>query len=201
MAGVYRETSDEMDGYNYLGCQRPLPAFYWDERLTEMNCLRHAVRAVREDGYTHHIVRLMVLGNFALLAGVKPSAINSWFLEAYEDAHEWVVAPNVICMSQFADGGGVASKPYAASAGYIDRMSDYCGQCAYSPAGKTSGDACPFNYLYWAFVDRNRDRLASNYRAALAVRTLDRMDGGLLERYRERAASFLDQLQYSEYGR
>ena len=153
---------------NFLEHNNPLPAFYWSGD-TPMHCLSHVVSQVLESGYSHHIERLMVLGNFAILAGVNPSALNEWFWCCYLDAYDWVVTPNVIGMSQFADGGWVATKPYIASGAYISRMSNYCKDCAFDPKDATSESACPFTTLYWAFlIEREADaplsaRMVQNY--------------------------------------
>ncbi|MCX6368076.1 MAG: cryptochrome/photolyase family protein [Armatimonadetes bacterium] len=153
---------------NALGQNNPLPEFYWSGD-TPMHCLSHVVRQVLESGYSHHIERLMILGNFALLAGVSPSALNEWFWCCYLDAYDWVVTPNVIGMSQFADGGWVATKPYISSGAYISRMSNYCKECVFDPKDATSESACPFTTLYWAFlIERETDaplsgRMAQNY--------------------------------------
>jgi len=141
-----------------------------------MACMSAAIGQTRAEAYAHHIQRLMVTGNFALLAGVDPGAVHRWYLEVYADAYEWVEAPNVIGMSQFADGGVVGSKPYVSSGAYIDRMSDYCGGCAYSVRQKTGPQACPFNLLYWHFLNRHRDRFAANPRMVQMYRTWERMD-------------------------
>lgn len=143
-----------------------------------MACMRAAVGQTRDLAYAHHIQRLMVTGNFALLAGIDPAQVHEWYLSVYIDAFEWVEAPNTIGMSQFADGGIVASKPYVSSGSYIDRMSDYCGDCAYKVGDKTGEDACPFNVLYWHFLNRHRDRFQGNGRMGMMYRTWDKMDAG-----------------------
>ncbi len=163
-----------MPGYaqrNALQATRRLPAFYWSGE-TPMRCLREAVRDTARYAYSHHIQRLMVTGNFALLAGVAPREIERWYLAVYADAFEWVEMPNTLGMAVFADGGQMASKPYAASGAYIHRMSDFCSGCAYDVKQKTGRNACPFNYLYWAFLIRQRERLAHNPRLAMPYRTL-----------------------------
>lgn len=159
---------------NALGHHAALPAAYWGGQ-TRMACLSQVVAQTRDMGYAHHIQRLMVTGNFALLAGVDPGRVHDWYLSVYVDAFEWVEAPNTLGMSQFADGGVVASKPYVSSGAYIDRMSDYCTGCAYKVADKTGDRACPFNLLYWHFLMRHRDRFAANPRMAQMYRTWDRM--------------------------
>jgi deoxyribodipyrimidine photolyase-related protein len=159
---------------NALDAQRPLPDFWWTGD-TDMRCIAQTVRATRDNAYAHHIQRLMVMGNFALIAGISPQAVAEWFLAVYADAYEWVELPNVAGMALHADGGRLASKPYAASGAYIDRMSDYCGACRYKVKVKTGPEACPFNALYWHFIDRNADRLARNPRMANPYATWRRM--------------------------
>ena len=179
---------------NALEAHRPLPSFYWTAK-TDMACVRACVTQTREEAYAHHIQRLMVTGNFALLAGVDPHALHEWYLAVYADAYEWVELPNTIGMSQFADGGLLASKPYVASGAYIDRMSDYCGSCRYSVKAKEGPDACPFNLLFWDFVARHKDRLARNPRMAQMVRTWDKFDAAKQETLRREAGTFLDALR------
>jgi deoxyribodipyrimidine photolyase-related protein len=169
--GVYWTLMPQYETRNALQASRPLPAFYWTGE-TPMRCLRQAVGDTSRYAYSHHIQRLMVTGNFALLAGVAPREIERWYLAVYADAFEWVEMPNTLGMAVFADDGQMASKPYAASGAYINRMSDFCSGCAYDVKQKTGEGACPFNYLYWAFLIRNRDRLASNPRLAMPYRTL-----------------------------
>ncbi len=173
--GVYWTRMPGYAATNHLGAKRKLPWFYWSGE-TEMNCLRDCVRSTRENAYAHHIQRLMVLGNFALLAGIDPAEVEEWFLVVYADAYEWVELPNVHGMALFADGGVFGSKPYAASGAYIDRMSNYCGGCAYDPKLKAGPKACPFNYLYWNFLAENEAKLARNPRMAMPYRTLGAMD-------------------------
>ena len=160
---------------NALGHDRALPPVYWGGP-TRMACMQAAVGQTRDLAYAHHIQRLMVSGNFALLAGVDPAEVHEWYLSVYADALEWVEAPNTIGMSQFADGGLVASKPYVSSGAYIDRMSDYCGACAYRVKDRSGPGACPFNLLYWHFLNRHRARFEGNPRMAQMYRTWDRMD-------------------------
>ena len=163
-----------MPGYanaNALEATRPLPDFYWTGN-TDMRCIAQAVTTTRDHAYSHHIQRLMVTGNFALLAGVAPREIERWYLAVYADALEWVEMPNTLGMATFADGGRMASKPYAASGAYIDRMSDFCRDCAFDVKQKTGLKACPFNVLYWAFLIRNRGVLEKNPRLAMPYRTL-----------------------------
>jgi deoxyribodipyrimidine photolyase-related protein len=166
-----------MPGYldrNALAADQPLPHLYWTGD-TEMNCMRHAVGQTLEYGYAHHIQRLMVTGLFSLLLGVDPKRIHEWYLAVYADAVEWVEVPNVIGMSQFADGGVMASKPYIASGKYVQRMSNYCSGCRYDPAKSTGDDACPFTTLYWDFLMRHEKRLATNPRTVMQVKNLARL--------------------------
>ena len=185
-----------MPGYtklNALGAERKLPALYWTGE-TRMACMRAAIGQTLDEAYAHHIQRLMITGNFALLAGIDPFEVHEWYLGVYADAYEWVEAPNVIGMSQFADGGKLGSKPYAASGAYINRMSDYCKGCAYDVKLKSGAKACPFNYLYWDFLARNREKLARNPRMAQMYMTLDRLAPEARAAGRASAAAFLARL-------
>ncbi len=193
MRGVYWL---KMPGYteeNFFAAQRPLPEFYWTGK-TDMACMAAAIGQTRDEAYAHHIQRLMVTGNFAMLSGVDPQEVHEWYLAVYADAYEWVEAPNVIGMSQFADGGLVGSKPYAASGNYINKMSDYCRGCRYDVKQKTGLDACPFNPLYWDFLIRNEDRLRGNPRLAQVYRTWQRMSDDKKSAYLGSAAAILDRL-------
>lgn len=186
----------KMPGYaatNALSAARPLPAFFWTGR-TSMNCIAQTVSDTRRNAYAHHIQRLMVTGNFALLAGIRPAEIEEWYLAVYADAFEWVELPNVHGMVMFADGGLLASKPYAASGAYIDRMSDYCAGCRHDPAIKTGPKGCPFNVLYWSFLIENRDALVRNPRMAMPYRTLDRMPPERRDLIAREAREFLDSM-------
>ncbi|MDE3010461.1 MAG: cryptochrome/photolyase family protein [Pseudomonadota bacterium] len=183
----------KMPGYersNFFGHSRPLPDFYWTAD-TDMACVKAAVTQTRELAYAHHIQRLMVTGNFALLAGIDPHALHEWYLSVYADAFEWVELPNTVGMSQFADGGLLASKPYAASGAYIKRMSNYCGACRFDVRQRTGPQACPFNALYWDFIARNRDTIGSNPRMAQMVRTYDKFAPAEQARISASAADFL----------
>ncbi len=182
-----------MPGYtseNHLGATRPLPAFYWTGE-TDMACMAAAIGQTRDEAYAHHIQRLMVTGNFAMLAGVDPREVHEWYLAVYADAYEWVEAPNVIGMSQFADGGLLGSKPYAASGNYINKMSDHCAACRYSVKQKTGPDACPFNPLYWDFMARNEEKLRGNPRLGQVYRTWDRLSPEKQDAYRSSARAVL----------
>ncbi len=174
LRGIWLMAGPGYTARNALGHDRALPPVYWGGE-TKMACMAAAVGQTRDMAYAHHIQRLMVTGNFALLAGIDPAEVHDWYLSVYADALEWVEAPNVIGMSQFADGGMVGSKPYVSSGAYIDRMSDYCGGCAYRVKDRTGPSACPFNLLYWHFLARHRDRFETNPRMAQMYRTWDRM--------------------------
>ncbi|URW75207.1 cryptochrome/photolyase family protein [Sphingomonas donggukensis] len=192
----------EMPGFadaNALRAMRPLPEFYWTAE-TDMRCLHIAVKDTRTHAYAHHIQRLMVLGNFAMLAGVDPKAIDDWFLIVYADAYQWVELPNVLGMSQHADGGRLASKPYAGGGAYINRMSDYCGRCRYDVKAKTGPDACPFNYLYWDFLARHARRFEHHPRMANMYRTWARMDDAHKRDVRASAKAFLESLKPAAEG-
>ena len=156
-----------------------------------MNCIAQSVGQTIKHAYAHHIQRLMVTGNFAMLAGIDPKHIHEWYLAVYVDAFEWVEAPNTLGMSQFADGGLLGSKPYAAGGNYINKMSNYCGQCRYKVSLKSGQGACPFNYLYWDFVDRNRQALGQNPRMVQMYQTWDRMNDQQKDASRQSAARFL----------
>jgi deoxyribodipyrimidine photolyase-related protein len=172
--GIYWLKMPDYAAMNALDAHEPLPDFYWTGN-TDMQCLRAAIGQTLEYGYAHHIQRLMVTGLYALLLGVEPRRIHEWYLAVYVDAVEWVELPNTIGMSQFADGGIMASKPYAATGKYIDRMSNYCSGCRYNPAESTGADACPFTTLYWDFLLRHESLLRGNPRMGMQVRNLDRL--------------------------
>jgi len=170
--GIYGLKMPEYGRRNHLDADRALPWFYWTGE-TDMACVADTVRSARDHAYAHHIQRLMVTGNLAMLLGVHPDAVDDWYMVVFADAYEWVEMPNTRGMATFADGGIVGSKPYAASGAYIDRMSDYCGPCRYDVKAKSGEGACPFNRLYWGFLERNRGRLRDNVRLAMPYRTLD----------------------------
>ncbi|WP_297767397.1 cryptochrome/photolyase family protein [uncultured Roseovarius sp.] len=193
MRGIYFREGPGYTARNTLGQTRDLPWFYWSGE-TRMNCVAQAVDQTKEEAYAHHIQRLMVTGNFALLAGIDPGQVHEWYLAVYADAFEWVEAPNVIGMSQFADGGIIASKPYISSGNYIAKMSDYCASCGYSVKQKTGEGACPFNLLYWDFLIRHRDRFGRNPRMGPVYRTWDKMDETRRAAVLEGAAQVLDDL-------
>ena len=191
--GVYWHAMPDYAATNALGAGRDLPWFYWSGE-TEMNCLAQTIADTRTNAYAHHIQRLMITGNFALLAGIAPAQVEAWYLAVYADAFEWVELPNTHGMALFADGGVLASKPYAASGAYIDRMSDYCAGCRYDPKIKVGPGACPFNPLYWHFLIENRATLAANPRMAMPYRTLATMAPERVAQITAEAAAFLDGL-------
>ncbi len=158
---------------NFFDAKRPLPNAYWGAN-TDMNCIRQVVKQTQEQAYSHHIQRLMITGNFAMLLGVSPQALHEWYLAVYADAYEWVEMPNTIGMAIFADGGVVGTKPYAASGAYINKMSDFCSNCHYKVNQKTGEQACPFNYLYWSFLYKHRNLLCNNRRLLFAYKNLSR---------------------------
>ena len=191
--GIYFREGPDYARRNGLNHQRKLPDFFWGAE-TRMRCVSKAVAQTGAQAYAHHIQRLMVTGNFALLAGLNPAEVSEWYLTVYADAFEWVEAPNVVGMSQFADGGVIASKPYVSSGAYINRMSDYCKGCHYSVSVKTGEGACPFNLLYWQFLDRHRDRFSNNPRMGNMYRTWDRMDADKRETVLAEAGAFLERM-------
>jgi deoxyribodipyrimidine photolyase-related protein len=182
---------------NYLDASRSLPELYWSGK-TKMNCMSQCVQDTKKYAYAHHIQRLMVLGNFCLLAGIDPEFVNEWYLIVYADAYEWVELPNVSGMILFTDGGMLASKPYAASGAYINKMSNYCQNCEYSVKEKTGEQACPFNYLYWDFLIRHREQLSGNPRMAMIYNTLKKMDDTKVRHIEEDASLFFERLGRNE---
>lgn len=176
---------------NFWRAQRPLPGWFWTGE-TEMACLRRAIQRAISQGYTHHIERLMLLSNFALLAGLQPRQVNDWFLAAFIDAYEWVMPPNVLGMGLYADGGQTATKPYIASANYIRKMGDHCQGCRFDPRQRTGPQACPFNFLYWNFVMAHEETLRANPRASQSTLGLKRFSPAQREAVKEQAQRFLD---------
>lgn len=189
--GIYWLRMPDYAQGNALGAERPLPDFYWTGR-TSMRCVSQVVGQIQRHAYAHHIQRLMVMGNLALLAGFAPAEVEAWYLAVFVDAFEWVELPNTHGMALFADGGLLASKPYAASGAYINRMSDYCGRCVHDPKARTGPTACPFTVLYWHFLMTQRDRLASNPRMAMAFRNLDAMPAAERAAIGRQASAVLD---------
>jgi len=191
--GIYWLHMPEYASKNALQARRKLPEFFWTAE-TQMNCLRQCITETKNNAYAHHIQRLMVLGNFLLLAGIDPKEVNEWYLIVYADAYEWVEMPNVTGMILYADDGVFASKPYAASGSYINKMSDYCKNCTYKVSKKNGPEACPFNYLYWDFMIRNKDRLKGNPRLNMPYKSLERMSEEKVEAVKEDARRFLKSL-------
>ncbi|MEN0087966.1 MAG: cryptochrome/photolyase family protein [Pseudomonadota bacterium] len=191
--GIYWLKMPDYKDTNELSATRPLPDFYWTGE-TQMNCLRQAITETKENAYAHHIQRLMVTGNFALIAGLSPAEVEEWYLIVYADAYEWVELPNVHGMILYADGGYLASKPYASSGAYINKMSNYCGNCSYSVTKKNGPKACPFNYLYWNFLIENEDALRGNHRMGMMYGTLGRMKPGKIDAIKEDSRRFLESL-------
>lgn len=191
--GVYWSQMPAYQKTNYFNTDRPLPDFYWTAE-TKMNCLRQTIEATIHNAYAHHIQRLMITGNFALLTGLSPAEVEAWYLSVYADAFEWVELPNTHGMALHADGGLVGSKPYAASGAYINRMSDYCKGCAYDPKIKLGEDACPFNYLYWHFLIVNKKLLKFNRRMVMPYRTLANMTPESRKQITQQAQEFLSYL-------
>jgi deoxyribodipyrimidine photolyase-related protein len=189
--GVYWARMPDYAQTNVLEADRPLPWFYWSGE-TDMACVRDVVTMTRRHAYAHHIQRLMVTGVLGLLWGVRPAELEEWYLVVYADAYDWVELPNVHGMALYADGGVLASKPYAAGGAYINRMSNYCRGCRFDPAKRTGEDACPFTTLYWDFLMRQEKRLSGNMRLAMPYRTLARFDDDEREAIRRRADAVRD---------
>jgi deoxyribodipyrimidine photolyase-related protein len=194
--GIYWLKMPGYDRLNFLDARRSLPDFYWGAE-TDMACVRACIAQTKEEAYAHHIQRLMVTGNFALLAGIDPYETHQWYLAVYADAYEWVELPNTLGMSLFGDGGLLGSKPYAASGNYINAMSDYCGTCAYDVKSRVGPKACPFNYLYWDFLMRNRGKLGRNQRLKQMYRAIDAMSDAKKAEIGGSAARFLSALKSS----
>lgn len=192
--GIYWHYMPEYAEKNHFDAKRPLPDFYWGAD-TKMRCIKEVVRMTKEEAYSHHIQRLMVTGNFALLAGLSPKEVCEWYLAVYADAFEWVELPNTLGMALFGDGGAFASKPYCASGKYINRMSNFCKNCEYQPEKTTEDNACPFNSLYWHFLSHNRTLLKSNPRLNLTYSNWDRMKDDRKNAILDKAKNFLDQLK------
>jgi len=195
---IYWLKMPEYGRLNELEADLPMPAFMWTAE-TEMNCIRQCVGQLIDHAYAHHIQRLMVMGLFALLLGVEPYEVHKWHLSMYVDAIDWVSLPNVLGMSQYADGGILASKPYSASGAYINRMSNYCGNCRFRPNEKLGDTACPFTTLYWDFLSRNRNKLKGNARMRMQYVNLDRIDSSDRQKIRTRAAEIKKQVIQKTY--
>lgn len=195
--GIYWLKMPNYKDENYLEAKKPLPDFFWTAN-TDMNCLRSCINDTKKNAYSNHIQRLMVLGNYCLLTGIDPEFVNEWYLVVYADAYEWVELPNVTGMILFADGGLLASKPYAASGAYINKMSDYCKNCKYNVKQKNGEDACPFNYLYWDFLIRNHDMLKSNQRMSLMLSKIKTMKQEKIDSIKNDTEVFFQKLDKGE---
>jgi deoxyribodipyrimidine photolyase-related protein len=188
--GLYHWFGADYAGLNHFGAEAPLPL--WLEQLgrSGMHCMDTVLEEIRESGYAHHIQRLMVLANYGLLAGLNPQALTTWFHRMFIDGFDWVMQTNVLGMGLFADGGRLASKPYAASGNYIRRMSTYCQGCRFDPKQRSGAQACPFNSLYWDFLARHEAELRRNPRMALVLKQLERLDPADLAAIRATAAQY-----------
>jgi deoxyribodipyrimidine photolyase-related protein len=191
--GIYWHLMPDYADQNALAADLPMPGFLWTGK-TEMNCVREAVGHTVDNAYAHHIERLMVLGQLCLLLGIRPYEVHRWHISMFWDAIDWVSLPNTLGMSQYGDGGRIATKPYVASGAYINRMSDYCRHCRYNPQTAVGDDACPFTTLYWDFLDRHRARFATNPRMKFHYLNLARKDAGELAMIRARAAALKREL-------
>jgi deoxyribodipyrimidine photolyase-related protein len=194
MRGIYWATMPDFATRNFFNHQRELPSWFWTGD-TKMNCLKYAIRQSLNLGYAHHIQRLMITGNFALLAGINPDETDRWYLGIYIDAFEWVEITNTRGMSQYADGGVVGSKPYCSSGAYISKMSNYCHSCSYRVKEKTGTNACPFNSLYWHFHVRNRNVLERNPRIGMVYHTWDKMQPGQQRLLLDQAEHYLNTIE------
>lgn len=191
MRGMYWATMPEYKTLNHLDNTNALPNFYWTGQ-TKMNCLKQAITNSLDNGYAHHIQRLMITGNYALLTQIHPDAIDDWYLGIYVDAIEWVQLPNTRGMSQFADGGKIATKPYISSGSYISKMSNYCDNCYYNKKDKIGDKACPFNSLYWNFLDDKREHLSGNFRMKMMYSLLNKMDAEDVHNIKKRAQDIIE---------
>ena len=191
MRGMYWAFMPEYKAKNELDNHNKLPKFFWTGN-TKMNCLKHAINNSLDNGYAHHIQRLMITGNYALLTQTNPDEVDEWYLGVYVDAIEWVQITNTRGMSQFADGGKIATKPYVSSGSYINKMSNYCSDCHYNKSKKIGDDACPFNSLYWNFLDEKREQLGNNFRMGMMYSLLDKMNKQDLQNIKEKAQHIIE---------
>ena len=191
MRGMYWALMPDYKALNHLENTNSLPDFFWTGN-TNMNCLKQSINNSLDNAYAHHIQRLMITGNYALLTQIHPDEVDDWYLGVYADAIEWVQLTNTRGMSQFADGGKIATKPYVSSGSYIDKMSNYCEDCKYNKKEKITEDACPFNSLYWNFLDDKRDQLQSNHRMGMMYSLLNKMPNDQLVAIKERAKSIIE---------
>ena len=190
MRGMYWMQMPDFAKANYLENHNKLPDFYWTGN-TKMNCLKCSINNSLDNAYAHHIQRLMITGNYALLTMTEPSEVDTWYLGVYIDAIEWVEITNTRGMSQWADGGKIATKPYVSSGSYINKMSNYCKGCHYKVSKKTGEDACPFNSLYWNFIDEKQDYFRNNQRMSMMLSLLQKMDKDVLEAHKKRALDII----------
>jgi len=191
--GIYWAKMPEYSRLNYFNYDTDLPKWFWTG-TTKMNCLASSITQSLAHSYAHHIQRLMVIGNFSLLAGIDPGKVHNWYLGIYIDAFEWVELPNTIGMSQYADGGLLASKPYVSSAAYINKMSNYCSSCSYNFKERIGEKACPFNALYWNFFERHKEKLSKNPRLGIVNSQLNKMNDDDKEAIKKQAKNYLDNL-------
>lgn len=194
MRGIYWERMPEFGDENFFDHTKKLPDWFWNGE-TKMKCMEHSIKQSLKYAYAHHIQRLMIVGNFSLLAGVHPDELDLWFLGIYIDAFEWVEITNTRGMSQYADGGWIATKPYVSSANYINKMGDYCQNCSYNYKTKTDSDSCPFNALYWDFFDRHRNKLSKNFRLGMVYRTYEKIKDSQKVQLKDRAQFILQNLE------
>lgn len=192
--GIYWLHMPQYAEMNYFNAKEPLPWFYWSAE-TKMNCVSESVRHTRDHAYSHHIQRLMVTGNFALLAGLDVKQVQEWYLAVYSDAYEWVEMPNTLGMSLFGDGGIMGSKPYAASGKYIRKMSNFCDHCPYDVSQTTESNACPFNALYWDFMARNQDKLKQNHRLPYVYATWEKFGSQKQKAIHTKAAEIIGHMR------
>ena len=190
MYGIYHYVDEDYFQSNWFEHQLSLPKFFWDSSKIDMNCLHQVLKQTEDTAYAHHIQRLMILSNYALVAGISPQELEDWFHSAYIDAYDWVMQTNVLGMGQFADGGILASKPYASSANYINKMSDYCKNCKYDHKSRNTEDSCPFNYLYWNFLYRHKDKLRDQGRMNLVLSHLKKISSEELEKIQSLATQW-----------
>ncbi|MEL6604850.1 MAG: cryptochrome/photolyase family protein [Cyanobacteria bacterium J06614_10] len=192
MRGIYNHVDEDYPSRNYFEHTHSLPDFFWTGD-TPLNCLHQTIDTLRRTGYAHHIQRLMILANFSLISGLSPQAVEDWFHAAFIDAYDWVMQTNVIGMGLFADGGVLATKPYASSANYVNKMSDYCKGCKYDKKARIGENACPFNFFYWDFLDRHREKLSGQGRMNFILKNLDKMSDEELNEIRQKAKDWHQQ--------
>ena len=192
--GIYWMHMPQYGEMNHFNAKEPFADFYWTAN-TKMFCIAEAVKHTRDHAYSHHIQRLMVTGNFALLTGLDVKQVQEWYLAVYSDAYEWVEMPNTLGMALFGDGGIMGSKPYAASGKYIDKMSNFCEQCSYDPDKTTTINACPFNSLYWDFMARNQDKLKQNHRLSYVYSSWNRFSPQKQKAIREHATEIIKDMR------